>query len=136
MRRFALLFFALLLSATAPVCASAQSLRQIPGKLASISVGGTPSGAVAVWGINAAGDIFEFDGLGFDQIEGLLAQIAVDGTAVWGISASQDVFQFDPEQQGFLQVPGKLKQIAVGGGAVWGSTPRAISSNSMDRPSG
>jgi len=98
-----------------PVCVSAQSFRQVPGKLTSISVGGTSTGAEAVWGINAAQNIFEFDGLQFDDTSGLLTQIAVDGTAVWGDQRKFLAFDANcrcPPQQAFNEAvsSGKPKE--------------------------
>jgi Tectonin domain len=109
-----------LLCSVMPTCASAQSFSQVPGQLTSISVGGTPTGAAAVWGINSAQNIFEFDGMAFQNIAGNLTQIAVDGDTVWGINANGDVFTFDPDQTRFVQIPGNLSQIAAHGGATWG----------------
>jgi hypothetical protein len=106
-----------------PVCVSAQSFHQIPGKLSQISVG-----SYRVWGINASQDIFQFDSSAqrFRQVPGKLTQIAVggDGTEVWGITANQDIFRFDFGAEVFKQVPGKLVRITVGGTfstvSVWG----------------
>jgi Tectonin domain len=91
------------------------------GQLTSISVGGTQTGAAAVWGINsAAQNIFEFDGIAFQNVPGNLTQIAADGATVWGINANGNVFKFDPNQAGFVQIQGNLSQIAAHGGATWG----------------
>jgi hypothetical protein len=112
-----------LLCSVMPICASAQSFTfsQVPGQLTSISVGGTQTGAAAVWGINKNGaqNIFEFDGMAFQNIPGNLTQIAVDGDTVWGIS-NGSVFKLDPDQGVFVQIPGNLSQIAAHGGATWG----------------
>jgi hypothetical protein len=59
-----------------------------------IAVGG-PSGNVGVWGINAANNVFEFDGTSFVPVPGQLTQIAVYGDAVWGINSNQDIFRFE-----------------------------------------
>jgi Tectonin domain len=118
MRRFSLVAILLGLWITMPISVSAQSFRPVPGLLTSISVGGTSTGAAAVWGINVSGEVFEFDGLLFNQVTGALSQITVDGTAVWGLDSSQNIFQFDPDQQIFTQIQGKLVQIAAHGGSV------------------
>jgi len=109
-----------LLCSVMPICASAQSFSQVPGQLTSISVGGTQTGAAAVWGINSAQNIFEFNGQAFQNVPGNLTQIAADGQTVWGINANGNVFKFDPAQAGFVQIPGNLSQIAAHGGATWG----------------
>ena len=111
-----------LLCSVMPICASAQSFSQVPGQLTSISVGGTQTGAAAVWGINKniAQNIFEFDGMAFQNVAGNLTQIAVDGDTVWGINANGSVFKLDPDQAMFVQIPGNLSQIAAHGGATWG----------------
>ena len=109
-----------LLCSVMPICASAQSFSQVPGLLTSISVGGTQTGAAAVWGITSAQTIFEFDGMAFQNIPGNLAQIAVDGDTVWGITANGSVFKLDPDQGIFVQIPGNLSQIAAHGGVTWG----------------
>ena len=126
-----------LLCSVMPMCASAQYFSQVPGSLTSISVGGTPEGAVAVWGINSAlaQNIFEFDGQAFQNVPGNLTQIAVDGAAVWGINANGSVFTFDPDQARFVQIPGNLSQIAAHGGSTWESTPIRTFTNTMARPS-
>jgi Tectonin domain len=109
-----------LLCSVMPICASAQSFSLVPGQLTSISVGGTQTGAAAVWGINSAQNIFEFDGMAFQNIPGNLTQIAVDGDTVWGINANGNVFKLDPDQGMFVQILGNLSQIAAHGGATWG----------------
>jgi Tectonin domain len=112
-----------LLCSVMPICGSAQSLSfsQVPGQLTSISVGGTQTGAAAVWGINnSAQNIFEFDGMAFQNVPGNLTQIAADGDTVWGIKANGSVFKLDPDQGMFVQIPGNLSQIAAHGGATWG----------------
>jgi virginiamycin B lyase len=117
MRRF--IYLTILLLSLTPVWASAQSFRQVPGKLASISLGGTQTGAVAVWGINSAQNIYSFNGLFFDSIPGLLTQISVDGDFVIGINANSDIFA-TVGLAGFTQIPGKLTQISAHGLAAWG----------------
>jgi hypothetical protein len=67
MRRVSSLSTLLLLCIMMPMFASAQSFIQVRGKLTSIYVGGTPTGAYAVWGINSAQNIFYFDGEAFRQ---------------------------------------------------------------------
>jgi hypothetical protein len=66
MRR-ALSFTIFVLLSAASAYASAQSFRPVPGKLASIALGGTQTGAVAVWGLDSAQNIYAFDGLLFDH---------------------------------------------------------------------
>jgi hypothetical protein len=61
--------------------------------LKSIAVGGPPAGPIGVWGVNAAGDIFQFNGSKFVQVSGSLSQIAVFGESVWGINSAQDIFR-------------------------------------------
>lgn len=117
MRRF--IYSTILLLSLTPVWASAQSFRQVPGKLASISLGGTQTGAVAVWGINSAQNIFSFNGLSFDSIPGSLTQISVDGDTVVGINGNNDIFA-TLGLAGFTQISGKLTQISAHGLAVWG----------------
>ena len=109
-----------LLCSVMPMCASAQSFSQVPGQLNSISVGGTQAGAAAVWGINSAQNIYEFDGMAFQNVPGNLTQIAADGDTVWGLNANGSVFKLDPDQGMFVQIPGTLSQIAAHGGATWG----------------
>ena len=58
-----------------------------------IAVGG-PCGNVGVWGINAANNVFAFDGTDFVPVPGQLTQIAVFGDAVWGINSTQDIFRY------------------------------------------
>jgi hypothetical protein len=121
MRRFSLLSILLFLYAVMPICAaSAQSFRPVPGKLASIALGGTQTGAVAVWGLDSAQNIYAFDGLLFDHVPGSLSQISVDGLLVCGISANSDIFCTLGAGFNFVQLPGKLSQISVHGDAIWG----------------
>jgi len=120
MRRVSFLSTLLLLCSMMPMFASAQSFIPVPGKLTSIYVGGTPTGAYAVWGINSAQNIFYFDGMVFRNIPGYLSQIAFDGHALWGINSGNNVFIFDPDQGMFVQISGALTQIAAEGGATWG----------------
>jgi virginiamycin B lyase len=104
---------------TSKTLTDGESFRQVPGKLASISLGGTQTGAVAVWGINSAQNIYSFNGLFFDSIPGSLTQISVDGDSVTGINANKDIFAIGG-LAGFFQIPGKLTQISAHGLAVWG----------------
>jgi len=121
MRRFSLLSILLLLCTVMPIwAASAQSFRSVPGKLASIASGGTQTGAVAVWGLDSAQNIYAFDGLLFDQVPGFLNQISVDGILVCGINANSDIFCTIGVGYNFGQSPGKLTQISVHGGDIWG----------------
>jgi hypothetical protein len=121
MRRFSLLSILLVLYTMVPIhAASAQSFRQVPGKLASIAVGGTQTGAVAVWGLDSAQNIYAFDGLLFDHIPGSLSQISADGLLVCGINTSSDVFCTEGTGFNFVQLPGKLTQISAHGNAIWG----------------
>jgi hypothetical protein len=111
----------LLLYSVIPICAaSAQSFRPVPGKLASIAVGGTQTGAAAVWGLDSAQNIYAFDGLLFDHIPGSLSQISADGLLVCGINTSSDVFCTEGTGFNFVQLPGKLTQISAHGDAIWG----------------
>ena len=121
MRRFSLLSILLVLYTIVPIyAASAQSFRQVPGKLASIALGGTQTGAVAVWGLDSAQNIYTFDGLLFDPVSGSLSQISVDGSLVCGINSNDDIFCTIGQGFNFVQLPGKLAQISVHGTAVWG----------------
>jgi Tectonin domain len=121
MRRFSLLSILLLLCTVMPICAaSAQSFRPVPGKLASIALGGTQTGAVAVWGLDSAQNVYTFDGLLFDHIPGSLSQISVDGSLVCGIDPSSNILCTIGQGFNFVQLPGKLAQISVHGTAVWG----------------
>ena len=122
MKRFSFLKLVVLvlLCSLMPISASAQSFVQIPGKLRSISLGGTTTGAVAVWGLNSSNNIYEFDGLAFQNFPGTFTQVAVDGAVVFVIDTNQNVFRFDPFIGLFVQVPGKLTQISAHGGAAWG----------------
>ena len=72
----------------------AQTFVNVPGKLTSIAVGG-PSFGTSVWGINAANNVFAFNGTAFVLVPGQLAQIGVFGGAVWGINSNQDIFRFE-----------------------------------------
>lgn len=116
MRRF--IYLTIVLLSLTPVWASAQSFRQVPGKLASISLGGTQTGAVAVWGIDSAQNIYSFNGLLFDSIPGSLTQISVDGNSVTGINANSDIFS-TLGLSGFTQISGKLTQVSTHGLAAW-----------------
>jgi len=89
---------------------------QVNGQLARIAVGA----GGAVWGLDAAGLIFRFNGAAFEEVSGQLAQIAVGATsAVWGLNAAGLIFRFNGTA--FEEVSGQLAQIAVGSdGAVWG----------------
>jgi hypothetical protein len=105
--------------ATVSLSGTLLAWQQVPGLLTQIALGSAGS----VWGINSAGQIFNFNTgtQTWNQIPGQLAQIAVasDG-AVWGINASQQVFRFNPQTQGWDQIPGTFAQIAVGSaGVVW-----------------
>jgi len=92
---------------------------QVPGQLASISVGGGE-----VWGINAASQIFRFNSAtqsGWTQIPGSLSSLAVGADGVWGINSSQQAFQFNPATKAFVQIPNiSLTTIGAGGNGVWG----------------
>lgn len=92
---------------------------QVPGQLASLSVGGGE-----IWGLNFSGQIWRFNTTaqsGWTQIPGLLTTIAVGADGVWGVNASQQAFQFNPASQTFVQISGAvLTYVAAGGNGVWG----------------
>ena len=94
--------------------------RQVPGLLTQIEVGA----AGAVWGINAAGEIFWFnpETQSWVQLPGLLARIAVGANGdVWGINGAQQIYRFNPQTQNWDHIPGLLVQLSVGAdGTVWG----------------
>ena len=119
MRRISFVHLLVLFCSLMPMPASAQSFEQIPGKLASISLGGTSHGAVNVWGITSNNYLYEFNGLAFQNIPGTFTQVAVDGNAIFVIDTNQNVFELDPDAAAFVQVPGKLTQVAAHGGAAW-----------------
>jgi hypothetical protein len=98
----------------------------VPGVLSQISVGADG----AVWGLNSAGEIYQFNGnylgvyngtAGWNRIPGVLSQISVGSAkVVWGINSAGQIFQYNGAG-GWNYVPGALTQIAAGAnGAVWG----------------
>lgn len=100
------------------------------GNITQVAVG---YGA-AVFGLDSAGDIFEWnDGSqSWIQIPGTLGAIAVGGNgAVWGINGSQEIFQLlngpTRSNQTLSLVPGSLEQISVGAnGSVWGLSANTV----------
>jgi virginiamycin B lyase len=108
----------------------AQHMQQIPGATLSQLAVGSPWN---IWGVNSAHQIFRFNSAThtFNQVSGLLVQIAVGGgnmqqpDAVWGVNSNQQIFQFSGGS--WVQVSGLLTSISVGTGhggcypyEVWG----------------
>jgi Tectonin domain len=92
----------------------------VPGSLQQVSVGGDGT----VWGINAAGLIFQYNSASqsWVQVPGFLTQIAVGSNgSVWGLNPAGLIYRWDVNRQNWTPVSGTLAQITVGSdGDVWG----------------
>lgn len=87
----------------------------IPGGLSQVSAGSANN----IWGVNSAGNIFNFTGT-FNPIPGGLSCVsaASDGT-VWGVNSGGNIYRRDGNS--WTQIPGGLMQISVGSAKnVWG----------------
>jgi hypothetical protein len=79
-----------------------------------------------VWGVNAADEIFWWNGNGWSVRSGRLKQIsAASARVVWGVNASDAIFRrigaAGDDSIGWQQVPGALKHVsAAADGTVWG----------------
>ena len=83
-------------------------------KYVSVSAGGI------VWGVNAADEIFRWNGATWDRQPGALKQISVgDANTIWGVNRSNKIFRWNGS--GWTQVAGALKHVSVAAdGTVWG----------------
>ena len=80
-----------------------------------------------MWGLDASGKAYRYEGAGFVLIDGAaFIQIATGENGVWGITTSiwnpstTIIVRLDPNVETAVVVPGILTQIAVGDGAgVW-----------------
>lgn len=89
--------------------------QKVDGQLAKVSVGGGN-----VWGLNAAGDIWRFNGLGWDKIDGKATHIsaAADGS-VFCVNEADNIWRWTGF--GWEPVPGALSCISVGSAQhIWG----------------
>jgi virginiamycin B lyase len=123
---------ALAMSAGANLAYSQEFVQVTTSSLTQIAVGGQ-----SVWGLNASGQIFQFNPTTqkFTQVPGQLTSIAVGGGTlgqpeeVWGING-REILRFNPQDLPaglFEQIPGQLSRISVGPGyepchqaEVWG----------------
>jgi virginiamycin B lyase len=110
---------------------SSSNFQPIPGgsgRFVTFAVGGgTLLQPDEVWALNDAQQIFRLSNGSFQQIPGLLSQIAVGPgyetchpAEVWGLNPSGEVFRFDFCSGQFNQASGQLSQISVGEHEVWG----------------
>jgi virginiamycin B lyase len=99
------------------------------GQLDTVAVGGgTLLQPDEVWALNTDQQIFRLSNGSFQQIPGLLSQIAVGPgfetchpAEVWGVNnATAEVFRFDFCSGQFHEASGQLSQISVGEHEVWG----------------
>jgi virginiamycin B lyase len=89
---------------------------QVPGGLTQVSAGSLTQ----VWGVNSAGNIYNFQNGGWVQIPGGLSCVsaAADGT-VWGVNSQGNIYRRDGSN--WTQIAGGLSQISVGSATqVWG----------------
>jgi virginiamycin B lyase len=89
---------------------------QVPGGLTQVSAGSLNQ----VWGVNSAGNIYNFQNGNWTQIPGGLSCVsaAADGT-VWGVNGAGDIYRLDGGS--WTLIPGSLSQISVGSATqVWG----------------
>jgi Tectonin domain len=114
----ALALTAALLLSLAPA-ASAKTLVAGP-PLVQIAAGNTQ-----VWGLDAAGNIYQYKGGTFNLIPGNFKQIAVGlNDDVWGLGPKGHAFQYDFSSKSFNEVSSSLtfKQIATGKAGTWAIT--------------
>lgn len=91
-------------------------ISQVDGKLRQISVGNADN----VWGVNAANQIFRWDGRTWIQVPGVLKQVSVgsDGS-VWGLNPNGEIFRWTGGT--WERIQGGLDHISVAdSGLVWG----------------
>ncbi|HBE81562.1 MAG TPA: hemopexin repeat-containing protein [Pyrinomonadaceae bacterium] len=89
---------------------------QVPGKLKQISVGNAEN----VWGVNAGGEIYRWNGTTWIKVPGVLKQVSVgsDGS-VWGVNPGDEIFRWTGSS--WEKIPGGLNNISVAdSGLVWG----------------
>ena len=88
----------------------------IPGALTHIAVGGG-----AIWGLNAAAQIFYYSFTeGFQQISGSLQQLTVGVDEVWGIDGLNQLWHYSPHTGNFESLGGiSSDQIVAGGNEFW-----------------
>src|SRR5512140_3502496 len=102
-----------------------RTLRCLLAGLALLLLG--TSGVVAqgtnasVWGVNAASQIWQWQGNGqWKQVPGELSNVSIgsDGT-VWGVNKASQIFSWNGTQ--WTQMPGALTQVSVGTARdIWG----------------
>lgn len=95
-----------------------QPWETMPGGLVQISVASMNH----IWGVTAAGVVYQWVKDQWEKRPGNLKQIAVgaDGS-VWGINAAGSVFKWSSSKNSWQDAPGKLINISVGNdGAVCG----------------
>ena len=79
-----------------------------------------------VWGVNAGGQIYWWNGSGWSVRSGQLKQIsAASSSVVWGVNSSDNIYRrLGPASDDAIpwqQVPGALKHVSAGAdGTVWG----------------
>ncbi|MEZ4451215.1 MAG: Cys-every-fifth RiPP peptide CefA [Nannocystaceae bacterium] len=90
--------------------------QQVPGGLKGIDAGVDG----AVWGVNAANQVYQWTGSSWQQMPGSLKQISVGSASqIWGVAPDDSIWRWNGS--GWVQVPGGLKHVSVGAdGAVWG----------------
>jgi virginiamycin B lyase len=89
----------------------------VPGALRKVSVGG----AGYVWGVDSAGQVWQFQNAAWVMIPGMLGNVSVgaDGT-VWGVNKAGETFRRDGAS--WTMIPGApMRQVSVGSASnVWG----------------
>jgi hypothetical protein len=90
--------------------------KQIAGALKHVSVAADGT----VWGVNAADNIYRWNGSSWTQVSGALKQISVgSATLIWGVNAADKIYRWNGSS--WTQIPGALKHVSVAAdGTVWG----------------
>ncbi|XP_069599028.1 fish-egg lectin-like [Ranitomeya imitator] len=85
----------------------------IPGNLKQID-----AGAGQVWGVNDAGQIFNYVNGIWQQVPGQLIHVSVGPAGVWGVNSDSTVFRYQDNR--WQPVTGSLRQVDAGGNQYLG----------------
>jgi virginiamycin B lyase len=94
------------------------SWHYVAGALVDVSV--AQDGTVV--GVNAAGQIWQYQSGNWSYIPGTLTEISAgSATDIWGVNAAQQIYRYNQSSSSWTQIPGALVEVsAASDGTVWG----------------